>query len=118
MAAKFDNITAKERISIPRQSMPQQEGDKRIRNFNEVPLGYTARQAITEANRCIQCKKPTCIDGCPVHINIPEFIGFIAQSEFVHSIESMKKYNMLPAICGRVCPQEEQCEATGMAVNR
>jgi glutamate synthase (NADPH/NADH) small chain len=112
MAAKFDNITAKERISIPRQSMPQQEGDKRIRNFNEVPLGYTARQAITEANRCIQCKKPTCIDGCPVHINIPEFIGFIAQSEFVHSIESMKKYNMLPAICGRVCPQEEQCEAT------
>jgi glutamate synthase (NADPH/NADH) small chain len=92
--------------------MPQQPSDKRIKNFNEVPLGYTAEQAISEANRCIQCKKPTCIDGCPVHINIPEFVKFIANGDFQKSIESMKKYNMLPAICGRVCPQEEQCEAT------
>ncbi len=112
IVAQFSNITSKERISIPRQRMPQQKSDKRIHNFDEVPLGYTVEQAITEANRCIQCKKPTCIDGCPVHINIPEFIGFIANGDFQSSIESMKKYNMLPAICGRVCPQEEQCEAT------
>ncbi len=112
IAARFNEITPKERIGIPRQAMPQQPPDERVRNFDEVPVGYTVEQAITEANRCIQCKKPTCIDGCPVHINIPEFIGFISQGNFQSAIESMKKFNMLPAICGRVCPQEGQCEAT------
>lgn len=112
IVTRFKEITPKQRTSIPRQSMPQQPPEKRIQNFNEVPLGYTLEQAITEANRCIQCKKPTCVDGCPVHINIPEFIAYIAKGDFQHSIESMKKYNMLPSICGRVCPQEEQCEAT------
>ncbi len=109
--ARFKDITPKERTSIPRQKMPQQPSAKRVKNFDEVPLGYTAEQAITEANRCLQCKKPTCIDGCPVHINIPDFIEFITLGNFQSSIESMKKYNMLPAICGRVCPQEGQCEA-------
>ena len=112
LAARFNEITPKERIGIPRQAMPQQPPDERVKNFDEVPVGYTVEQAITEANRCIQCKKPTCIDGCPVHINIPEFIGFISRGNFQSAIESMKKFNMLPAICGRVCPQEGQCEAT------
>jgi len=118
IAAKFKEITPKERAKIPRQPMPQQPLDKRLKNFDEVPLGYAVEQAITEANRCIQCKKPSCIDGCPVHINIPEFIEFIAKGNFQRAIESMKKYNMLPAICGRVCPQEEQCEATCVLKHR
>lgn len=110
LVERFKEMNPKQRLSIPRQGMPQQTAEERIKNFNEVPLGYTVEQAITEANRCLQCKKPTCIDGCPVHINIPEFIGHIAKADFQSGIKSMKKYNMLPAICGRVCPQEEQCE--------
>jgi len=111
VAARFKDLKPKERMAIQRQAMPQQTPDERIKNFDEVPLGYTVEQALTEANRCLQCKNPSCVSGCPVHINIPEFIGFIAKGDFNNSINSIKKYNMLPAICGRVCPQETQCEA-------
>lgn len=92
---------------IPMREQPPKE---RIRNFDEVPYGYTEEEAITEAKRCLTCKKPTCIGGCPVEIDIPGFIDRIAEGDFQGAIRVMKKKNVLPAICGRVCPQEDQCE--------
>lgn len=89
-----------------REQLPQ----KRIHNFDEVPLGYTEEEAITEARRCLTCKKPSCISGCPVEIDIPGFIERIAEGDFKGAIRIIKKKNVLPAICGRVCPQEDQCE--------
>lgn len=101
----------KERLQIPRQPMPEQEAKVRARNFDEVPLGYTPETAKSEALRCIQCKKPTCIEGCPVEINIPGFIQLIVEGKFIESARKIKETNALPAVCGRVCPQEVQCEA-------
>lgn len=95
---------------IPRQEMPSQPHEERIKNFDEVPYGYTEAQAIKESQRCIQCKKPMCINGCPVGINIPEFIKKISERDFIGAAKIIKESNMLPAICGRVCPQEDQCE--------
>lgn len=92
--------------------MPEQPPQARARNFNEVPLGYSAETAIQEANRCIQCKKPLCVTGCPVSVQIPEFILLIREGEFAAAARKIKETNALPAICGRVCPQEIQCEAT------
>jgi glutamate synthase (NADPH/NADH) small chain len=83
---------------------------ERIHDFNEVPLGYTAEEAVAEAKRCIQCKKPPCVSGCPVEINIPAFIKLVAEGKFTEAAQKIKETNALPAICGRVCPQEEQCE--------
>ena len=92
------------------QKMPKQDAKTRITNFDEVALGFTKEQAIREANRCLQCSKPKCIQGCPVEIRIPDFIKYIAQGDFDSAIDIIKKDNSLPAICGRVCPQETQCE--------
>jgi len=91
--------------------MREQDPITRSRNFNEVPYGYTGDEAKTEAARCLKCKKPLCVDGCPVNVKIPEFIGLIAAGEFVAAARKIKETNALPAICGRVCPQETQCEA-------
>ena len=90
--------------------MQEQAADVRRRNFEEVPLGYTPEQAQIEAKRCLQCKKPTCVNGCPVGIDIPGFIQDIADGEFTASIRRLWEQNSLPAVCGRVCPQESQCE--------
>jgi glutamate synthase (NADPH/NADH) small chain len=90
--------------------MPAQDPKHRIKNFNEVALGYTEEQAIKEAKRCIQCKKPSCVGGCPVEIDIPAFIALIASGKFDEAAKKLKEKNNLPAICGRVCPQEDQCE--------
>lgn len=90
--------------------MPKQKPEVRRRNFNEVALGYTEEQAITEANRCLQCPKPQCVQGCPVEIDIPAFIKFLREGKFEEAITKIKEKNSLPAICGRVCPQEEQCQ--------
>lgn len=95
---------------IPRQAMPTQDPKERAGNFNEVALGYTPQQAITEASRCLLCKKPKCIDGCPVEVDIPGFIKLTAEGKFKEAIAKIKEKNNLPAICGRVCPQETQCE--------
>lgn len=97
-------------MKIDRIHMPEQDAKERARNFKEVNLGLTEEQAITEAQRCIQCKKPTCIDGCPVHVNIPAFIKKIEEGDYKQAAAILKKDNALPAVCGRVCPQEEQCE--------
>ncbi len=96
--------------SIPRQPMSEQKPEERAKNFKEVPFGYTPEQAVTEATRCLMCKKPVCIDGCPVEIDIPAFIDHIANKDFHGAAKKLKEQNALPAICGRVCPQEDQCE--------
>ncbi|MFH0947763.1 MAG: NADPH-dependent glutamate synthase [Elusimicrobiota bacterium] len=95
---------------IPRQKMPVQDARERIKNFSSVAIGYSEEQAVLEAKRCIQCKKPTCMLGCPVEVNIPGFIKKIAEKNFTEAIKILKDKNNLPAICGRVCPQETQCE--------
>jgi len=93
--------------SVP---MPKQKPKVRRRNFNEVALGYTEEQAIAEANRCLQCPKPQCVQGCPVEVNITAFIKLIREGKFDEAVKKVKEKNSLPAICGRVCPQEEQCQ--------
>ena len=95
---------------LVRKSMPQRKAKERIGDFQEVNLGYTEEQAILEAKRCLQCKKPLCIKGCPVEIDIPKMIEYIAKGDFIGAIKNAKEKNALPAICGRVCPQETQCE--------
>ncbi len=95
----------------PRVPMPEQDPNQRIRNFDEVPLGYTPEQARVEAERCLQCKKPACLKGCPVNVDIPGFVGLIAEGKFAEAARRIKTTNCLPAVCGRVCPQESQCEA-------
>jgi glutamate synthase (NADPH/NADH) small chain len=96
---------------VPRQRMPEQPADVRRRNFEEVPLGFSPETAVLEASRCIQCKKPSCVTGCPVEIDIPGFIKFIQDGDFAGAIAKLKEKTALPAVCGRVCPQEIQCEA-------
>jgi len=96
---------------IPKKTpMREQPPKERVRNFDEVPYGYTPEEAMLEASRCLQCKKPFCIAGCPVEIDIPAFIKFISEDKFKEGIAKLKEKNILPAVCGRVCPQEEQCE--------
>lgn len=105
-------LTPKQRMAIPRQAMPEQDPLKRKNNFEEVNYGFDKDLAIKEAQRCLQCKTPTCIDGCPVDIKIDEFIQMIVDEDFLGAARKIKEDNVLPAVCGRVCPQEEQCEKT------
>jgi len=100
----------KTKEKTPRQAMPEQAADVRRHNFDEVPLGYTPAQAKAEAERCLQCKKPGCVQGCPVGVDIPGFIKLIAEEKFTEAIRHIWAQNALPAVCGRVCPQEIQCE--------
>jgi glutamate synthase (NADPH/NADH) small chain len=100
----------KKQIIPNRVPMAEQSAEERIKNFKEVPLGYTEDEAAEEAKRCLQCKKPACMDGCPVEIDIPAFINLMAESKFLEAVKKIKETNSLPAICGRVCPQEIQCE--------
>ncbi len=101
--------SANDRFS--RTPMKEQDPQVRARNFQEVPHGYTEEEAVAEAKRCLKCKKPLCVDGCPVNVKIPEFIGLIADGDFAAAARKIKETNALPAVCGRVCPQEEQCES-------
>jgi glutamate synthase (NADPH/NADH) small chain len=103
-------VTNAEKLKIPRQKMPGQDPKERIKNFKEVPFGYTPEMALTEAKRCLQCKKALCMGGCPVEVDIPAFVRMIAGGDFIGAAKELKKNNSLPAICGRVCPQEDQCE--------
>ncbi len=106
------DLSPKERMQIPPQPMPEQDARERIHNVNEVPHGYTEELAKTEALRCLQCKKAPCVKGCPVEIDIPGFIKAIVDGDYKTSIHTIKETNILPAVCGRVCPQEEQCQKT------
>ena len=96
--------------AVPRVAMPEQEAQVRARNFLEVPTGYTLKMAQEEASRCLQCKKPGCVAGCPVEVDIPGFINLITEGDFTGAIRHLWSQNALPAVCGRVCPQEIQCE--------
>lgn len=97
-------------IDYKRRPMPKQQPFERIRNFDEVALGYTEALAVQEASRCLGCKKPLCVAGCPVAIDIPGFIKCIVEGDFAAGVKKIKETNALPAVCGRVCPQEDQCE--------
>jgi glutamate synthase (NADPH) small chain len=103
-------ITPKERMTIARQLMPEQAAEARATNFEEVNLGFTEQLAILEAERCLQCKNPTCIEGCPVRVNIPRFIDLMARGDMRAAADSLLDDNALPCVTGRVCPQETQCE--------
>ncbi len=103
-------MNAKERMQIPPVDMPEQDPKERVNNLDEVPLGYTPEMAMLEAKRCIQCKTAFCVEGCPVGIDIPGFIKLIEAGDFQGAVRKMKERNLLPAVCGRVCPQEEQCQ--------
>jgi glutamate synthase (NADPH/NADH) small chain len=100
----------KKKVDFHRRPMPKQDPWQRVRNFDEVALGYPVHLAAEEAARCLHCKKPVCIQGCPVGIDIPAFLKCIVEGNFAGGIRKIKETNALPAICGRVCPQEEQCE--------
>lgn len=103
-------LSRKDKMKIPRQLMPEQNPEIRRSNFEEVNLGFTEELAKMEALRCLQCPKPVCIEGCPVGVKINEFIKLVGEGNYIDAAAKIKEDNMLPAICGRVCPQEEQCE--------
>lgn len=106
-----ENLKQKDRTKIERVKMPAQETHIRNRNHSEVNTGLSSEQAVMEAKRCLDCVNPTCIEGCPVEIDIPGFIKYIEAGEFLKSAAILKETNALPGVCGRVCPQEVQCEA-------
>lgn len=111
-------LKAKERMAIPRQKMPEQEPEIRRKNFQEVALGLTEALAKTESNRCIECNKPKCVDGCPVGVDIPRFTRLVREGKFLEAARVIKETNVLPAVCGRVCPQETQCEIKCLLGNK
>ncbi len=104
-------LTPKERLAIPPQEMPAQDPVARRRNMQEVALGYTATQARLESLRCLQCRNAPCVEGCPVRIDIPAFLKAAAEGDFQAAVDIIKRNSLLPAVCGRVCPQETQCQA-------
>lgn len=108
----------KKKLDFNRREMPKQSPEVRAQNFSEVALGYQVETAVEEAKRCLQCKKPKCVENCPVEIDIPGFIKCIAERDFAKGVRVLKDKNCLPAVCGRVCPQEEQCEKTCVLVNK
>jgi len=103
-------MTTKKTRKKTREVMQTQQPKVRVHNFDEVALGYTEEQAVAEAERCLNCKKKPCSNGCPVGVDIPGFIELIREKDFLGAAKKIKESNNLPAICGRVCPQEEQCE--------
>ncbi len=105
-----NQLKPSQRMKIPRQHSIEQAADERVKNFTEVSLGLDEVLAITEASRCLECKDPVCIQGCPVNVDIKAFIQLVNEHKFVDAVKKIRESNFLPAICGRVCPQEEQCE--------
>lgn len=105
-------------LNLVRVPISEQDAKERARNFKEVCLGYTEEEAVAEASRCLNCKKPLCVSMCPVSINIPEFIQHVKNKEFEEAAKSISKYSALPAVCGRVCPQELQCESKCVLGNK
>ncbi len=105
-----NTLKPSERMKIPRQHSIEQNAEDRNKNFNEVSFGLNEELALLEAKRCLDCKNPVCIDGCPVRIDIPGFINLIIEKDYAGAADKIREANYLPAICGRVCPQEDQCE--------
>lgn len=113
-----NQLSPKERMKIPRQPMPEQDAGRRRTNFDEVNLGLTVLGATTEALRCLQCVKPKCIEGCPVGVNVKAFVDLITAGDFLGAAAKIREDNVLPAITGRVCPQEHQCEGCCILGNK
>ena len=111
IAARPEALKPKDRLKIPAQEMPSQDPAVRRGNIEEVALGYSPEQARLEALRCFQCKNAPCIEGCPVRIDIPAFVRAIAEDHIKQAIDIIKLNSLLPSVCGRVCPQEVQCQA-------
>lgn len=103
-------LTPAEKMKIPAMKMPNQDPQIRCRNMQEVALGYTKEEAVVEANRCLQCKNAPCVNDCPVHLNIPAFLSETAKGNFEEALSIIRRDSLLPAMCGRVCPQESQCQ--------
>jgi glutamate synthase (NADPH/NADH) small chain len=106
------------KLDLNRVPMPQQEPEARAKNFSEVALGYSLEQALAEANRCIQCPKRNCVAGCPVNVDIPDFVKAMRDGDMPGAVRALKSKNALPGICGRVCPQETQCEIVCVIAKR
>jgi len=104
------DLKPKARMAIPAQPVPEQPAEARRRNFDEVSLGYSDAQARLEAMRCLQCRNKPCVDGCPVRVDIPAFLAAVAAGDYDAAVVIIKQFNLLPAVCGRVCPQESQCQ--------
>jgi len=113
-----NKMDAKERMAIPRQKMPEQNPAERRHNYKEVTYGFTEELAKQEARRCLRCKNPKCVEGCPVNIRIPDFIALIEEGEFLEAAHKIKEQDSLPAATGRVCPQETQCECKCILANK
>ena len=111
MMADRPALSNKERIQLSHQEMPLRPAASRIKNFEEVPIGYSNTQAVEEAMRCLHCKKSPCVGACPVGIDIPGFIRLIELGDTAAAAKKIREKNFLPAICGRVCPQDKQCQA-------
>ena len=107
---KPKGLTKRQRLDLPQQIMREQPAEQRVHNMSEVPLGFTPLQAMQEASRCLECPKSQCVAGCPVGIDIPRFIRQVADGDFEAAVGTIRERNLLPAICGRVCPQEDQCQ--------
>jgi glutamate synthase (NADPH/NADH) small chain len=114
----MNTLSNKERMQIPRQEMPEQDPQIRNGNFNEVALGYTEELARIEASRCLNCKTQNCVEGCPVNVKIPIFIEKLIDGDYIAAAQTIKEDNVLPRICARVCPQEEQCESQCVLAKR
>ncbi len=117
-AALRETLKQKDRVQLERVKMPAQEKNTRNRNHSEVNTGISALQAVGEARRCLDCVTPTCVEGCPVGIDIPRFVKYIESGDFIKSARVIKETNALPGVCGRVCPQEVQCEANCFYVRK
>jgi glutamate synthase (NADPH) small chain len=112
------HLSNKERVKIPRPHMPEQDADRRRANFEEVNQGLTVLGAATEAMRCLQCTSPKCMAGCPVGVKVKDFVDLIVQGNFLGAAAKIREDNILPAITGRVCPQETQCEGCCILGNK
>ncbi len=110
LASMPETLSAKDRAQIPHMDMPVQDPHERIRNMSEVALGYTEAEALVEASRCLQCRNKPCVEGCPVGIDIPAFIHRITEKDYSGAMAVIQESSLLPSICGRVCPQENQCQ--------
>src|SRR5512140_3749462 len=112
--AKREGLKIKERGQLPKVFWAEQDPRKRVTNIQEVPFAYSNDQARAEAVRCLQCKAEPCVSGCPVAVDVPKFLRLVAEGDFREAIRTIKSTNLLPAICGRVCPQESQCQENCM----
>lgn len=111
MIENSPQLSNKERIKLPHQEMPLRDAAERVKNFDEVPVGYTVQMAREESMRCLQCRKPPCVSACPVGIDIPAFIKLIEENKPDAAARKIRESNFLPSVCGRVCPQDKQCQA-------